>query len=286
VPLNAKDIRTPEVRDAIESPIPVSGLAMHVFASPFKGTAPNASVLLGVELRGRDLKLTASDKIQLSYVALDVNGKIRGGNTDTLTMANLKPETRTRIEATGVRMLHRMDLPPGRYQVRVAAHDTAGGNVGSVQYDLEVPDFAKAPFSISGLVMTSPFATQTPTIRPDDQLRAALPASPVALRAFPQNDEISLFAEVYDNGGATPHKVDITTTITSDEGRQLLKTNEERDSSDLGGKSGGYGFITKIPLKDIAPGSYVLTVSARTRLGNATPVERQVRIIVTPPVVR
>jgi hypothetical protein len=44
--------------------------------------------------------------------------------------------------------------------------------------------------------------------------------------------------------------------------------------------------MTKIPLKDIAPGSYVLSVSARTRLGNATPVERQVRLTVTPPVTR
>ena len=31
-------------------------------------------------------------------------------------------------------------------------------------------------------------------------------------------------------------------------------------------------------------GDYVLTVSARTRLGNATPVTRQVRLTVTPPV--
>jgi VWFA-related protein len=286
VPVNAKDIRTPEVRDAIESPIPVSGLTMHMFAAPFKGTAPNASVLLGVELRGRDLKLVPNDKILLSFVAIDANGKIKGGNTETLTMGNLKPETKTRIEATGVRMLNRLELPPGRYQLRVAAHDTSGGNVGSVQYDLEVADFVKTPFSISGLVMTSPFAAQTPTIRPDDQLRAALPASPVALRAFPQNDEISLFAEVYDNSGGTPHKVDISTTITTDEGKQLFKTNEERDSADLGGKSGGYGYMTKIPLKDIAPGNYVLTVSARTRLGNATPAERQVRLTVTPPVGR
>jgi hypothetical protein len=44
--------------------------------------------------------------------------------------------------------------------------------------------------------------------------------------------------------------------------------------------------MTKIPLRDIAPGNYVLTVSARTRLGNATPAERQVRIAVTPPVTR
>jgi VWFA-related protein len=286
VPVNAKDVRTPEVREALDSPIPVSGLTMHVFASPFKGTAPNASVLLGVELRGRDLKLSPDDKIQLSYVAIDSNGKVRGGNTDALTMANLKPETRARIQATGMRMLNRLEIPPGRYQLRLAAHDSSGGNVGSIQYDLDVPDFAKLPFSISGLVMTSPLAAQVMTVRPDEQLRAALPASPVAVRAFPQNDEIALFAEVYDNGGGTPHKVDISTTITSDEGKQLFKANEERDSADLGGKSGGYGYMTKIPLKDIAPGNYVLTVSARTRLGNATPAERQVRISVTPPVTR
>jgi VWFA-related protein len=285
-PVNAKDVRTPEVREALDSPIPVSGLTMHVFASPFKGTAPNASVLMGVELRGRDLKLTPDDKIQLSYVAIDANGKVRGGNTDALTMTNLKPETRARIQATGMRMLNRLELPPGRYQLRLAAHDSSGGNVGSIQYDLDVPDFAKLPFSISGIVMTSPFSAQVMTVRPDEQLRAALPASPVAIRAFPQNDEIALFAEVYDNASATPHKVDISTTITSDDGKQLFKSNEERDSADLGGKSGGYGYMTKIPLKDIAPGNYVLTVSARTRLGNATPAERQVRIAVTPPVSR
>ena len=60
-----------------------------------------------------------------------------------------------------------------------------------------------------------------------------LPGPPVALRAFPQNDEIALFAEVYDNAGATPHKVDITTTVTTDEGKVLFKTDEVRDSTDL-----------------------------------------------------
>jgi VWFA-related protein len=286
VNVNSKDVRTPEVREALESPLPVAGLTLSVFASPFKGTAPNASVLLGAELRGRDLKLAANDKLQLSYLAIDASGKIRGGNTDAITMTNLKPETKARIEATGLRMLNRMDLPPGRYQLRVAAHDSAGGNVGSVQYDLEVPEFAKAPFSMSGVVLTSGAASQLPTAHADEQLRQALPGPASALRTFSQSDEIALFTEVYDNQGATPHKVDITTTITTDEGKVMLKTNEERDSSDLGGKTGGYGYATRVPLKDIAPGSYVLTVSARSRLGNQTPVERQIRITVTAPATR
>ena len=72
-----------------------------------------------------------------------------------------------------------------------------------------------------------------------------LPGPPIALRTFPQNDEIALFAEVYDNAGATPHKVDITTTVTTDEGKVMFKTDEVRDSADLGGKRGGYGYTTR-----------------------------------------
>jgi len=281
---NTKGPSTPELREAMDSPLPVSGLTLHVFAAPFKGAAPNASVLFGVELRGRDLQLAQNAKLLLSYLAIDQNGKIKGGNTDTLSMPNLKPETKARIEQTGLRMLNRLDLPPGKYQLRVAAQDTNGGNVGSVQYDLSVPDFQKAPFSVSGLVLTSGLGAALPTVRADEQLKPVLPGPPISLRSFPQNDEIALFAEVYDNEASKPHKVDIVTTITTDEGRVLFKTDETRDSSDLGGSRGGYGYTTRIPLKELAPGKYVLKVEAKSRLGNNPPVARDLRIEITPPV--
>jgi VWFA-related protein len=283
---NSKSPSTPELREALDSPLPVSGLTMHVFAAPFKGAAPNASVLFGVEMRGRDLNLAQNAKLLLSYLAIDQNGKVKGGNTDSLAMPNLKPETKARIEQTGLRMLNRLDLPPGKYQLRVAAHDTNGGNVGSVQYDLAVPDFQKTPFSISGLVLTSGLGSTLPTVRADEQLKQVLPGPPVSLRSFPQNDEIVLFAEVYDNDGGKPHKVDITTTVTTDEGKVMFKTDEVRDSSDLGGARGGYGYTTKVPMKDLAPGKYVLKVEGKSRLGNTQPVGREVRIEVTPPVTR
>jgi VWFA-related protein len=273
----------PELREALDSPLPVSGLTMRVFAAPFKGTAPNASVLLGVEMNGRDLRLSPTDKISLSYMAIDANAKVKNGTTDTLSMANLRPETKARIEQSGLRVLNRVDLPPGRYQIRVGSHDAAGGNVGSVLYDLEVPDFQKSAFSISGVVLTSASAAALPTVRPDEQLRAVLPMPPVAVRTFPANDEIHLFAEVYDNAGATPHKVDITASVVTDEGRVMFKNEETRDSADLGGQRGGYGYVTTIPLKDIAPGKYVLKVEAKSRLGNTPAVTRDVRIEVGPP---
>jgi len=176
-----------------------------------------------------------------------------------------------------------MELPPGKYQLRIAAHDPAGGNVGSVQYDLDVPDFTKAPFSISGLVLTSAAGAALPTVKADEQLKPVMPGPPVARRAFPQNDEIALFTEVYDNAGASPHKVDITTTVTTDEGKVLFKTDETRDSTDLGGKRGGYGYTTRVPMKDLALGSYVLKVEARSRLKDAPTAARELQFTVEAP---
>jgi VWFA-related protein len=267
--------------DALASPLPVSGLTMHVSLAPFKGTAPNASVLFTAEVRGRDLSLAPNDALELSFMAVDVKGKTRGGSDDTIAMTSLRPETRARVEESGLRVFNRLELPPGRYQMRIAGHDAAGGAVGSVAYDLEVPDFYKLPFSMSGLVMTSPSTSQMVVVRADAELLNVLPAPPVAERSFPRTDEIVLFAEVYDNAGSTPHKVDIGTTVTADDGRVVYKQNEEHSSTEIGGTRGGYGYTARVPLKDLAPGSYVITVEARSRLGRDVAASRQVQIDVT-----
>jgi VWFA-related protein len=278
---NAKS--SPEVREAIQSPLPLSGLTMHVFAAPFIGTQPNASVLLGVELRGRDLKLDPNNKVELSFVAIDAQGKIRAGNTDSVTWNVLRPETRARVEQTGFRLLNRIELPPGRYQLKLAAHDAAGGALGSVIYELDVPDFVKAPLTMSGLAITSMSGSALPTTRPDEQLKSVMPGPPVALRAFPQNDEITVFAEVYDNEASKPHKVDIATTITSDDAKVVFRNEEERSSTDIQGKRGGYGYLGRIPMKDLAPGTYVLKVEAHSRLGSGSTVSREVQFSVRAP---
>src|SRR5262249_48164854 len=150
--------------------------------------------------------------------------------------------------------LNRVDLPPGRYQLRVAARDATKATVGSIVYDLEVPDFYKEKIGMSGLAVTSLGGAAMMTARPDDVMRHVLPAPPVAARAFAQNDELALFTEVYDNSGNAPHKVDIVTSVLTDEGRVMYKNEEVRDSSELQGAKGGYGYTTRVPLSDIAPG--------------------------------
>jgi VWFA-related protein len=260
-----------ELREAINSPIPIAGLTLRTFAAPFKGAAPNASVLVAVEVDGADLKFIEKggvfqNQLDVTTLAYDDKGKLRDSKPLTLKL-DLRPQTREAVAKSGFRLMTRLQLPPGRYQLRVGGREANGGLVGSVLYDLEVPDYWKAPFAMSGLVLTAASASRTPTAAPDPELKDLLPGPPVAAREFPTGDRLALFTEVYDGDTAKPHGVDITTTLTSDEGRVVFTTNEERKSSELGGARGGYGYRAEVPLANVPPGLYVLQVEARSRLG-------------------
>jgi hypothetical protein len=295
VPRNRPDTPTiqagtrtsPAVREAINSPLPQAGLTLAVQPAAFKGAAPNTSVLLTTQVapgqfRFADQGETFVDTLEVSYVAIDDEGKVRAGDTATVEL-KLRDQTRQAVEAFGVRVMSRFDLAPGRYQLRVAGRAANTGAVGVVHADLEVPDFAKAPFSMSGVLLTSGLIARTPTVKPDELTKDVLPAPPGTRREFRGDDTIALFAEVYDNQAATPHKVDITTTVRADDGRVVFKTEEERTSEELRGARGGYGYTAQVPLADIAPGDYVLRVEARSRLsGKDAPAAQDIEIRVRP----
>ena len=56
----------------------------------------------------------------------------------------------------------------------------------------------------------------------------------------------------------------------------MFQTREERDSSELAGSAGGYGFQARIPLKDFAPGLYVLRVEAIARIGDRPTTAKEI----------
>jgi VWFA-related protein len=271
---------SPELRRALESPLPLPALTLRAFAVPFKGVKPNASVAVGVEAEGADLAFQQKDgkfvnDLEVSIVAIDSAAKLRDGTRDVVNMG-LKADTRARVAATGLRMQSRLELPPGRYQLRMAARETGGGRVGSVTYDLDVPDFTREPLTMSGIVIASADAQAVMTAKADEELRTLLPAAPTASREFRAGDTLSTFAEIYDNQPQPPHKVDITTSVLTDEGRVVFKTAEERNSTELQGKSGGYGVTAQIPLSGFASGLYVLKVEALSRSGKPVTVTREV----------
>jgi VWFA-related protein len=274
------DKASPELRRALDSPLPLPALTLRAFAAPFKGPAPNASVAVGIEAEGADLVFQQKDgkfvnDLEVSVVAFDATSKLRDGSRDVVNMG-LKPETRERVSQTGIRMQSRLKLPPGRYQLRMAARESGSGRIGSVTYDLDVPDFTKEPLTMSGVVIASGEGQTVMTAKPDEELRTLLPAPPTASREFRAGDTLATFTEVYDNQPQPPHKVDVRTSVLTDEGRVVFNTAEERSSTDLQGKSGGYGVTAQIPLKGFAPGLYVLKIEATSRAGKPVTVSREI----------
>jgi hypothetical protein len=176
------------------------------------------------------------------------------------------------------RIVRRLQIPPGKYQLRVGARES-GGRVGTVIYDLEAPDFSKGTVAMSGIALASASGSRIPTASPDPTVKEfsdLLPSPPSTSRDFPRNDTLAVFAEVYDNVGKTPHRVEITATVLSDDGKVVHTTSDERKSEELQGAAGGYGYTTKIPLAGFAPGRYVLRIAAKSLLGKSDAATREV----------
>jgi hypothetical protein len=148
-----------------------------------------------------------------------------------------------------------------------------------VFFDFAAPDFSKGPLTMSGIVMTSASGTRVPTTTADptgNDFKDVLPGPPTAMREFPQGDQLAIFTEVYDNLPKTPHRVAITASVLADDGKVVFSRSDERNSDELKGSVGGYGYTATIPLKGLAPGRYVLRVEAKSLIGKGETVTRDV----------
>ena len=270
------------VSEALRSTVAVNGLPMRVFAAPFKGAERNANVVLAVEVDGAQLGLVEKDGVyagafEVSYFAIDMRNKISPGQTQTARLT-LRPETYQQVMKSGMRMLLETALAPGRYQMRVAAGN-GGRKAGSVVYDIDVPDFSKSPLVLSGVTIGSEATARIGTMNAKATFAASLPSNISATREFTIGDVLALYVEAYENlQNAAAHSVTFTAELRAEGGTAIRKVSEDRSSTELQGKRGGYGFNAQLRLDDVAPGVYVIHVEARANVGDRLTVGKDIQI--------
>ena len=157
-------------------------------------------------------------------------------------------------------LLSEISLPPGRYELRLSAHHGSDNVSGSVYADLEVPDFAKAPLAVSGLIVEANPAQATAPVGAFDRF---LPVLPTSSREFRTTHEALVFMRVYqgdkDKASAPPAPVTVTTRMV-DRHDKTVGEGTETIASDrfyVGGRAAEYRFA--IPLAKLPPGPYLLT---------------------------
>ena len=272
----------PMVADALKSPIPVLGVPMRLHAVPFKRTENDARVAVAVEIGTDALDLVAKDgrfvgDIAVALRPITQTGKLLVGQRHEAALA-LKPETFEQSRNRGIRLITEMTLPPGRYQLR-AAGGSKTGRAGSVIADLEIPDFSKEEFVLSGIAVTSTGSPDTTTVIPgsnplNDVFRTPITAS----RDFDRSESLTLYAEAYEQGTRPPHIVDFTVDLRNEAGTVLSRFTAQKSSKDVSGPAKAYGFIAPMPLDDLQPGTYTLHIEAIANVGSKPTATRDIQI--------
>ena len=262
---------SPQLRRAIEHPLPLSGVALAVSAAAFRellDPAGRASVAVIVEVDAATLSFTDTggvfrDTLEVALMLVDPAGKTRTGDRHSVDL-KLKPDTFRAVRQSGIRIVSRMLAAPGRYQLKVAARETNGGRTGSVLYDLIVPAFDGSPLSMSGVVLTSTRANLLLTVKSDAALEELLPAPPTTDRTFTSVDTIAVAAELY---GATTggEPADVTTTVVRGDGRLMFRATEAAELARWTGPR--YAYKVLVPLRDFSRAQYTLNIEVRARSG-------------------
>jgi VWFA-related protein len=253
---------TGPLADLIRRPVGTTGMPLAVHAVAFPMPSNNVRVVVEVGAGALDATSpTDADVVELAIVPVEPGGKVLPAIEGKAKLAIPGADAAT-LRERGLRMVHRLTLAPGRYQLRVAARETMRGTSGSVIYDLEVP----APptgLVISPLLISSAHAGRMPTAERDTGLEQALGGRPpTAARVFTTDDVISAYAEVIEAGKGEPRDVELTTLVRDGRGRDLVKSPQPRANAGVA-QGMPFPYAIDIPLKSLTPGRYTLRVEAR-----------------------
>ena len=245
--------------------IQTRGLTMRVVAIPVPLTAePGAAVVIGIELPGA--AAARAGRIEFAAVAIDQEGKTRG-------RLRFATDFTGRTGSTWTRTGSRLDLAPGRYDIRVAAAGT-DQSTGSVFTAVTVPDF-REPLAVGGLSIGA--ETGIP-IAAADRARGVLPLIPFAANELAPGARAAAQLPIRVATKAASQPVTIVAMLTAPDGttQQLDRiVGIGRDYASAGGK-----VHTVLLPPTLGAGRHRLVVEST--LGRTT-VVRELTLTVLPP---
>jgi VWFA-related protein len=244
---------------ALSAVLPQSSLPLRALAVPVRGdvNAREHPVAIAIEVIASPRDGEA-ERIELFAAAVEPGEALRRTHRAT---AVFKPAASRR---PGPRYLlcERLDLKPGRYQVRLAVQSAWAKATGSVYVDVTVPDFRNEAVSMSGIVLDQrTFGPMIPTAR-SNVIAPLLPALPTLERTFGRGDTVWARAEIYvaRKGKATP--VEVVAELRPTDGVEPVWHVREQFQVAAFGTKRKVAFQVRLPLGAVPPGSYRLGIEA------------------------
>jgi len=162
---------------------------------------------------------------------------------------------------------------PGLYELRLAVQRPAANLDGSVYATVDVPNFARAPVSLSSLVVST---TDWGAYGPRDEMAKLLPAPPTTRRDFAQGERVRAYVRVYQGGSGKTAAVDVHVQIINDHDAAVVDRREALAASRFDATRGTDERVD-LPTATLPPGPYLLRIDATAGKTTAT---REIRFSV------
>ena len=245
---------SPETAAALEGVLPRNDVPLTVSAAPFAvpgATDSAVAVVLGVQQpQPPDGAEPPREGAGCRVRSKRTVGPIRNADGGHHLEAGC-------VREDAVRIVSRLSLKPGRYEVRLAL-DAAPNQRASVYTYVDVPNFDKEPLSLSGLVLD---ATPAVLSAPRNAFADLLPVNMTAARRFARGDRVRAFLRVNQAAGKPAEQTTMTASITDTSGQVVL--NEVTTLAPEKFAAGrGADYRVDLPLNRLASGEYLVTVEA------------------------
>jgi hypothetical protein len=204
----------------------------------------------------------------VSGVFFDDQGKPQGSFLERIIATSTLGSSSTGADRD-ITFTYPAKLPPGLYQVRVAARDDKSGRVGSAHAWFEIPDLTKKNLAMSSVLLGE--RRQQPTTNVSSNVDHTGAVNPIAMSASHrfQRDSTLRFLIFAYNATLSPSDqkpdVAIQVQVVRDD-QPVITTALRKIGSDQNSDLARLPYAAEIPLAELQPGRYVLHVTLIDRL--------------------
>jgi hypothetical protein len=272
------DAATPSADPAVAlartlgEPVAAGDLSLRLSATPI-GIAGrvDGAVLLVIWIEPPPTSSSGPDSIELRAQAFTPDGQGRGATLSQTARLSPRPAGSA---PQPYEILSQLDLPPGRYTLRVAARRASDQRMGSIWADVVVPGIARTPLSASEILIE---ASPGSPGGPKDAFVSLVPVVPTARREFATSDRVTAFFRVWQGGETPLADAGLSIALVNERGARVAEAAGVLSASRFSESTRSVDHRFAIPLASLSAGQYLLSFEVKVGAASLT---RHMRFIV------
>lgn len=250
--------------------IPVS-MALSYVDTPDKGASLSVTIEIPTEVLSSDAddeKLSAS--VDFAGAVFDGEGKSTNTFGQRVTLGEALKSGGRKVTYT-----HNAFPRPGLYQVRVAARDGLSGRVGTAKSWIEIPNLSQKKLTLSSIVVGERSASSSVEVVGAGPLFSNQIPLNIA-RRFKQDSFLRCLVFVYNASRTGSERLaDIAIQVqVLRNNKPVITTAVKQIPTQPGQDQDRLPYASEISLKGLAPGRYVLSISAIDRAAKTSASEQ------------